>query len=507
MKIGILDSINRIGVSFARNESEGNDIILSNQISLLLSFLPLVYIATNVYNLGWSRITLPIKAQPAFFLIPILLNYLGAITLSRIFLSWSMAIAAIYFSVYNKSHGIDFETSHYVGIRFSILASAVIPFLVFRLKNVFLILLSLSASFLSLILFDFIHSSFGVGYQQVGLKEIGYSLTTMRTLVGFIMITGSSLFLKRMVEKKEKSNNELIFQLEEKNNEILGQLEEISSQNEYISLQKDQLESQKQLIELQNSRLHRTNDELELRVEEKTRDILAANVELERQNVQLEQFAFMAAHNLRSPVARIQGLTDVLNHAKTEPIEKDKILHLIKKSSADLDEVIHDLISVVQVRSQGESSKSKINVVALLKRVLEHISHDIESNKIEIVNSVDPDLELEVNEALAYSVLLNVISNSIKYKNNNQPHVVIKGERGDSQIVLDISDNGIGFNSDLHKDKLFRPFSRLNTILPGKGLGLYLVKIHMESMGGQVMVNSKMENGTTVTLLFKSPGT
>jgi signal transduction histidine kinase len=188
----------------------------------------------------------------------------------------------------------------------------------------------------------------------------------------------------------------------------------------------------------------------------------------------------------------------VLNHAKTEQTEKEKILQLIKKSSADLDEVIHDLINVVQVRSQGENSKSKINVVALLNRVLEHINHDIEDNKIEIVNNVDPDLELEVNDALAYSVLLNVISNSVKYRNNNQPQVLIKGLRRDSQIVLEISDNGMGFNSDLHKDKLFRPFSRLNTILPGKGLGLYLVKIHMESMGGQVGVGSR--NGKNSTL-------
>jgi len=75
---------------------------------------------------------------------------------------------------------MDHQTSHYIGIQFSILASTIIPFLVFRLRDTFLIVLSLLPCVLSLIAFDFIHGLFGVSYYEVGLNESGYSLTTMR---------------------------------------------------------------------------------------------------------------------------------------------------------------------------------------------------------------------------------------------------------------------------------------------------------------------------------------
>ena len=132
-----------------------NYVHLTDQISILLAILPLIYITLNVYNQGWSRITYPILLQPFLFLLPLLFNYLSFTTISRIVLSWSMPVLAMSFSIYNKSHGIDHQTSHYIGIQFSILASAIIPFLVFRLENIFFLVLSLLPCFLALIAFDF----------------------------------------------------------------------------------------------------------------------------------------------------------------------------------------------------------------------------------------------------------------------------------------------------------------------------------------------------------------
>src|SRR5215469_14096730 len=98
------------------NDSERENVVLANRISVLLTILPFIYIGANVFNLGWSRITLPIICQPFFFLLPVLFNYLKFPNVARIWLSWSMAFLATIFSVYNKSHGLDRQTSHYMGI-------------------------------------------------------------------------------------------------------------------------------------------------------------------------------------------------------------------------------------------------------------------------------------------------------------------------------------------------------------------------------------------------------
>jgi signal transduction histidine kinase len=479
----------------AATRSEKDTVALTNQISLLLAILPLIYIVSNVIDQGWSRITTPILLQPIFSLLPVLLNYFRLSTSSRIWLSWVMPLQAMAFSIYNKSAGLDLQTSHYMGIRFSMLAGAVIPFLVFRLKETGLLVLSLSPSFITLIWFDSIHNFFGVGYYQRGLNETGYSLTTMRVLIAFVLVAGGSLFLKRLIEKKETDNEELITELAEKNNEVLTQLEEIESQNNRIFQQKEQLEKQNEIIE-------NNNKELETKVAEKTNDIMQANAALEKQNFQLEQFAFMTAHNLRSPVARIIGLANMLDESKDESFNRD-IVRMIKTSTVNLDDVIHDLVAIVQVKSRLEVACKRMKIALIIDRVLQELQPEIQTNLIEINNDVNKELEFEVNEALAHSVFANIVKNSVRYRDEKRRSVISFSAREEQgKVELQIADNGIGFDSEYYKEKLFKPFLRLDTSRSGKGLGLYLAKIQLESMGGDVSIASKLHEGTTVNLRF-----
>lgn len=503
MEFEVLQRITRIGTRHVSNADDEEDIILSNKVSMLMCILPLIYIVANVYDQGWSRITLPILAQPLLFLLPVFVNALGYTTASRVLLSWNMPLQALIFSVYNKSSGMDFQTSHYMGIQFSIMASSVVPFLLFRLKDTFLMVLSLAGPFLALTCFDLVHNFFGVGYHQKGLSETGYALTKMRVLIGFIIITGSSLFLKRSVEKKEQVNKGLIADLEGKNREILGQLEEISTQNEYISVQNSQLEKQKQTIENQNHLLQVAKTDLEKKVKEKTADILQASEELEKQYLQLEQFAFMAAHNLRGPVARILGLLQLLQFPETDVLEKEKVMTLIGSSILDLDEVIHDLVSVVQVKYQSAGNNRRLKASDIIGEVLSQLKQDLDAQGIVISNQINPQHEIAVSDAFAHSILHNIISNSIKYKDASKtPHIFLRSEVNETECILEISDNGIGFDSDAHRDKLFKPFSRLNTRFSGKGLGLYLAKVQVESAGGHIFASSKVNEGTTIKLQF-----
>jgi signal transduction histidine kinase len=471
--------------------------ILVNRISILLATLPLIYISINVFNLGWSRITPPIIMQPLFFLLPVAFNYLKAPNVARIALCWSMPFQAITFSLYNKSLGLDHETAHYTGILFSILASSVIPFLVFRSTESALITLALLPSVVALFGFDAIHNFFGVGYRQVGLSEIGYSLTPMRVFIAFILIGGSSLFLRKKIEKEEEGNQKLIRDLFEKNDEIQAQVEEITLQNEQISNQNTQLETHQATIENQNQSLAEAKEDLEQRVEEKVRYIIQANRDLEKQNEQLEQFAFMTAHHLRSPVARIMGLSELIRHYKDEDIPG--LLQKMTESCVELDEVMHDLILVLQVRTDKELKKEKVKVFSTIEDALEKLKAKFKTNEIDISNLVDREAELIAEKDLVQSIFFNLLDNSIKFRKMHQPQITIRSSNNDQRSLdVEIVDNGIGFDAALYNGKLFKPFARLNTTHPGKGFGLYLVKIQVESIGGQVSLQSSPNSGTTV---------
>ena len=103
-----------------------------------------------------------------------------------------------------------------------------------------------------------------------------------------------------------------------------------------------------------------------------------------------------------------------------------------------------------------------------------------------------------------HSVLINIIQNSIKYKNDQvTPYIFIDVIHNTDQLIIKIADNGIGIDLQRHGDKIFSLYSRFHAnVKQGKGMGLYLVKSHMEMMGGTIHIESKPNEGTTLFLRF-----
>jgi signal transduction histidine kinase len=103
------------------------------------------------------------------------------------------------------------------------------------------------------------------------------------------------------------------------------------------------------------------------------------------------------------------------------------------------------------------------------------------------------------------SILLNLISNSIKYRSSNRaPLIKISTHIQDEYTVLTISDNGLGINLDLYREKLFTLYSRFHYHVEGKGLGLYLIKTQVTALGGKIEVESEVDNGITFRIYFKT---
>jgi signal transduction histidine kinase len=100
--------------------------------------------------------------------------------------------------------------------------------------------------------------------------------------------------------------------------------------------------------------------------------------------------------------------------------------------------------------------------------------------------------------------LYNLISNAIKYRDpDRSPVIDIKTEKLADEIRLTVSDNGLGIDTSVHRDKLFTLYSRFHTHLEGKGLGLYLVKTQITAMGGRIEIESEVNKGSTFRVYFR----
>ncbi len=281
-----------------------------------------------------------------------------------------------------------------------------------------------------------------------------------------------------------------------KNHEILLQMEKVKHLSEEIAQQRDN-------IEQQNNLLASAKTELEKKVKERTNELSLSNKELMRQNVQLEQFTFMTAHNLRSPVARLLGLTSIFNRQNlTDPLNIE-VINRVQKSALDLDEVIKDIADILQVQKGTKHHLEPLLVYPVIQRALQVLSPEINEHNMNVVNKINPGIAIYGIPAYVHSVFYNIISNAVKYADlRKRPHIEIESVQNNGHVNITFADNGIGFDRENLKDKLFKPFSRLNSNGDGKGLGLYLVKIEMESMNGEVNIESRVDSGTLVTLKF-----
>jgi ligand-binding sensor domain-containing protein/signal transduction histidine kinase len=282
-----------------------------------------------------------------------------------------------------------------------------------------------------------------------------------------------------------------------KNQEILSQMERVKHLSDEIAIQRDN-------IEKQNNMLAASTVELEKKVKERTIELSHTNNELTRQNLQLEQFAFMTAHNLRAPVARLLGLTAIFNSQDvTDPLNIE-ILKRIQNSALGLDEVIRDIADILQVQKETHHKLESLLVYPAVARALKRLDTEISEQGIKVVNKIDPGVAIFGITPYVHSVFYNIISNAVKYADlRKKPQIEIESTRNNGHVNITFVDNGIGFDRENLKEKLFKPFSRLNSYGNGKGLGLYLVKIEMESMNGDIDIDSKVDDGTRVTLRFR----
>jgi K+-sensing histidine kinase KdpD len=288
----------------------------------------------------------------------------------------------------------------------------------------------------------------------------------------------------------------------ERTEEIATQNEEIRANLESISQRNEQLEEAKKIIEEKNRIIETRNKSLGLEVEKQTGNLRESNKELVKNINQLEQFSYTVSHNLRSPVARLIGLTNILQYI-TNPGETKDVMSKITASAHELDLVLKDLVRTIEIKKEINNSISTILVDEVVNKTISQFDEEIKTLGI----NLKIDLKARALHSIpAYleSILFNLVSNAIKYRNPVTPLVIqINTYYKAENFVLTVQDNGLGIDLDRNKREMFAFYKRFHHHVEGRGLGLYLVKSQVDLLGGTIDVSSIVGQGTTFTITLR----
>jgi len=227
--------------------------------------------------------------------------------------------------------------------------------------------------------------------------------------------------------------------------------------------------------------------------------------ELTQNNKDLKQFSYITSHNLRAPLSNLIGLLNLIEDTPIENEELQEILAGFTKSTHLLNETINDLVKVIIIKDNPSMQKEEVSLKEVFENVFSQLSFQIELHKPIIKLKFDKVPELITNKAYIESILLNLLTNSIKYKSENRKlKISITAEQIENRTILTFKDNGIGIDLERNRDKVFGLYQRFHNYPDSKGLGLYLVKSQVETMGGTISIDSEVNKGTTFTITFKN---
>lgn len=227
--------------------------------------------------------------------------------------------------------------------------------------------------------------------------------------------------------------------------------------------------------------------------------------ELTQNNKDLKQFSYITSHNLRAPLSNLTGLLTLIQEYPIENPELREMINGFATSTNLLNETINDLVKVVIIKDNPSIDKEQVLIKDVFENVFSQLSYLISVHKPILKIELEKVSILNINKAYLESILLNLFTNAIKYRSPKRTlRIFVSSKEFDNKIILTFRDNGIGIDMERNRDRIFGLYQRFHNYSDSKGLGLYLVKSQVESMGGTITVESEVDKGTTFTITFKN---
>ncbi|WP_046245863.1 PAS domain-containing protein [Hymenobacter terrenus] len=263
----------------------------------------------------------------------------------------------------------------------------------------------------------------------------------------------------------------------------------------------DQVQAREQVQEL-NEELAAINEEMQVANEE-LRD---TNDRLSHTNVDLDTFVYTASHDLKAPIANIEGLLLALREQLPAPVQQDPdvthLLDLMHGSVARFQRTLGQLTDISKLQQAHTEPAEALDLAAEVEAVRLDLAPALAAAGGQFTVDVSACPTLRFSPKNLRSILYNLLSNAIKYRDSARPlQVRLYAYCTDGQALLEVHDNGMGLTEE-QQGKLFVMFRRLHTHVEGTGVGLYMVKRIAENAGGTIRVQSQPGVGSTFTAVL-----
>lgn len=251
---------------------------------------------------------------------------------------------------------------------------------------------------------------------------------------------------------------------------------------------------------------------LEEKVEQRTVELKHYSQELERSNKELEDFAFVASHDLQEPLRKIRAFGERLSKNYSNTLGEQGLDYLTRMQSASnrMSHLIEDLLAFSRVTTR-QREFTLVDLNSLMTEVVDDFEYAISERNAVITIGRLP--EVNGDSTQLQQVFSNLLSNSLKFVADTvKPQIQIGFQGIDTHnernyVVINVTDNGIGFDEQ-YKDRIFNLFQRLHgkDEYSGTGIGLAICRKIVESHGGKIDVRSQPGKGTTFSLWFPLSG-
>ncbi|MFN0200860.1 MAG: sensor histidine kinase [Bacteroidia bacterium] len=224
--------------------------------------------------------------------------------------------------------------------------------------------------------------------------------------------------------------------------------------------------------------------------------------ELQKRNEEVMRFNYVVSHNLKAPLANLLGLSNVLRIPNLSEEEKMKMIEHIQNASNKMNDLVNDLGYTLAGSKPLGISKEWVQFDELMEGVKNTLQQPIEAAQAQIELHLAADAQtLYCVAAYLETIMFNLISNSIKYRADDRvPVIQVITTNIDDSFCIVVKDNGKGIDLDRYGEHVFGLYKRFHIGAEGRGLGLFLTKMQVESLGGSISVESKVNEGACFTI-------
>jgi PAS domain S-box-containing protein len=250
-------------------------------------------------------------------------------------------------------------------------------------------------------------------------------------------------------------------------------------------------------LENQATVMRSAHDELELRVSERTKELAFANQILEQSNLELKQFAYIASHDLQSPLRSISGFVQLLKMEYEDKLSEEAVdwIRRTVRSIAQMQTLIRDLLSYSRVDARSVPF-TRIPFLDIVNDALTLLESSIRDSGGRVTWDQLPVIMGDRSQLV--QLIQNLIGNGLTYRGDKPPHIHLSAERSGKEWVFSVCDNGIGIDPK-HYGQIFEIFKRLHDQkdYPGTGIGLAVCRRVVIRHGGRIWVQSEPGHGST----------